>query len=108
MENTTAPGLLAPGTTLQCGHGSDAVENLHRPGRQTRRRRLQCGHGSDAVENRCGKGEPGSGSWCFNAATAVTPWRTERVREKAAAIRMLQCGHGSDAVENSTCRRDSR
>ncbi len=36
---------------LQCGHGSDAVENIIRLAGLVGPGLLQCGHGSDAVEN---------------------------------------------------------
>ncbi len=36
----------------------------------------------------------------FNAATAVTPWRTAVPAEPWRSMAALQCGHGSDAVEN--------
>ncbi len=37
----------------------------------------------------------------FNAATAVTPWRTALEKALSVIKFSLQCGHGSDAVENA-------
>ncbi len=71
------PAGRDPIDRLQCGHGSDAVEN---PAVKQFARwlvaDLQCGHGSDAVENRGSRAARGSPAKTFNAATAVTPWRT--------------------------------
>ncbi len=63
-------------TTLQCGHGGEAVENTSSHGRRT----LRVGR--------------------FNAATAVKPWRTMMAKHSDLAINWLQCGHGGEAVEN--------
>src|SRR5215510_1028052 len=85
---------------------------------------LQCGHGTEAVENRIPADIPSSPHGCFNAATALRPWRTKSARMQlresagfnaATALRPwrtvhppptapspagLQCGHGTEAVEN--------
>ena len=60
---------------------------------------LQCGHGSDAVETPLAGHESLPAVQGFNAATAVTPWRHWTVEAIKADLRTLQCGHGSDAVE---------
>ena len=130
-RTTAVSGLFRPRperetSTLQCGHGTKAVENgnhLHEASRLTAVNGLQCGHGTNAVEN-LGGDEPvrSSGSKCFNAATARRPWRTRTTATKssgaavpiAATARMpwrttgeqslmlkpLQWGHSSKAVEN--------
>ncbi len=61
---------------------------------------LQCGHGSDAVENVTVSAPLSVPRLRFNAATAVTPWRTALLQRHMNALTQLQCGHGSDAVEN--------
>ncbi len=66
---------------------------------------LQCGHGGEAVENLrycpCDDTRP----LCFNAATAVKPWRTGGPAAAQRRRRMLQCGHGGEAVENRSRRK---
>src|SRR5437879_2529684 len=41
-----------------------------------------------------------AGNFCFNAATAMTPWRTAARAQTYDVASKLQCGHGDDAVEN--------
>ncbi len=119
------PVLRLPPPQLQCGHGSDAVENrLEAAVKDALDKRLQCGHGSDAVENFTllakesdhgegfnaatavtpwrtrRRGRSSSRAYSFNAATAVTPWRTGGAGLSGSGQTPLQCGHGSDAVEN--------
>ena len=110
---------------LQCGHGDEAVENPRasmpvtlrsdaasmrprRCGRGERvpdalqglgRRELQCGHGDWPWRT--------SPSGCvitmtvrFNAATAMSPWRTCSLGRFDLLVDVLQCGHGDVAVEN--------
>ncbi len=77
---------------------SDITERLWQ------RRALQCGHGSDAVENAATTIRAAIAKACFNAATAVTPWRTANRDKRIALSCGLQCGHGSDAVENAELR----
>ncbi len=93
---------LAAATTLQCGHGTKAVENADSYGSRRWCTELQCGHGTKAVENQTasatscpppiasmrprheGRGELQQRvKSCvqpigFNAATARRPWRTAR------------------------------
>ena len=88
---------------LQCGHGSDAVETPGVvPGIDYVLVALQCGHGSDAVETPAHTVRPHDWTCCFNAATAVTPWRLAGRVVYHWTHRGLQCGHGSDAVETAT------
>src|SRR5581483_11570671 len=61
---------------------------------------LQCGHGSEAVENPSRTLGIGATVCCFNAATALRPWRTVPALLRSAPGIELQCGHGSEAVEN--------
>ncbi len=103
-ELRSTPLALAPSSSLQCGHGSGAVENRGardtegavgvtsmrprlgsrgEPGAPLGRLEildplalLQCGHGSGAVENKC-------------------------AGMLAEHVGKLQCGHGSGAVENA-------
>ena len=62
---------------------------------------LQCGHGHEAVENFCVPRSAASPKACFNAATAMRPWRTISVAVVPTATVRLQCGHGHEAVENA-------
>ena len=62
---------------------------------------LQCGHGTQAVENRMCRCCDIPIHRCFNAATALKPWRTRQsAADDRAAGDLLQCGHGTQAVEN--------
>src|SRR5438128_1957612 len=61
---------------------------------------LQCGHGDDAVENTTELRQDSGAGQCFNAATAMTPWRTWWQCRFCGFCSSLQCGHGDDAVEN--------
>src|SRR5438128_1112547 len=63
-------------TRLQCGHGDDAVENAMVRCVPRSTKELQCGHGDDAVENQAILRRKRLRTLCFNAATAMTPWRT--------------------------------
>ncbi len=63
---------------LQCGHGGEAVENPMSRSVAYATKVLQCGHGGEAVENLSTNFMPGTNQRCFNAATAVKPWRTLR------------------------------
>ncbi len=108
MEN--GHPLLAQwrGSQLQCGHGGEAVENKLTTAVERGGSQLQCGHGGEAVENvSClveGRGVPD----CFNAATAVRPWRTPKTWDNPANPPELQCGHGGEAVENGRAGRAHR
>src|SRR5437879_1269076 len=62
---------------------------------------LQCGHGGIAVENISTTTPPRERRSGFNAATAVSPWRTWPSGPQRGRRRMLQCGHGGIAVENA-------
>ncbi len=117
--------------SLQCGHGSDAVENSATVSVFFR---LAMGFNaatavtpwrtSTAPSPRCRASRSFNAAtavtpWrtkpiagrrkrrpeSFNAATAVTPWRTVVSVNSAIAAGVLQCGHGSDAVENSLAMR---
>ena len=61
---------------LQFGHGCDAVENTQLEGLAQKYERLQFGHGCDAVENGWGGGRRTQPLRTFNSATAVMPWKT--------------------------------
>ena len=94
---------------LQCGHGHEAVENLYKlfP-RVLVCRSLQCGHGHEAVENEAVPVKKTRRLPCFNAATAMRPWRTsDRLRKEIEHSVRLQCGHGHEAVENQSRSRTS-
>ena len=71
---------------LQCGHGSDAVETTAKHFAFRHYQALQCGHGSDAVETSLTV-TSSPGSTCFNAATAVTPWRRDAGKPRARVLK---------------------
>src|SRR5919197_1421666 len=72
---------------------------------------LQCGHGGEAVEDHRSGLTGAVGAGCFNAATAVRPWRTDISVGGTHCFFGLQCGHGGEAVEdrpNAVRRRGAR
>ncbi len=107
---------------LQFGHGGDAVGDNPNSCNGGRAWRLQFGHGGDAVgDPRHAVQRPSR--WCFNSATAVTPWVTSAATTRIRRLRgsfnsatavtpwvttsfpdnddargSLQFGHGGDAV----------
>src|SRR6185437_11574968 len=74
VEITVQRKLLSSAVQLQCVHGSKAVEMDSVPMYLRPAIRLQCGHGSKAVE-------------------------INQMRGDVLPVYMLQCGHGSKAVE---------
>ncbi len=95
---------LTPPTSLQCGHGVSAVENLAFRWGRFGTGSLQCGHGVSAVENRPPRAaQPAAGS------PSMRPRRFGRGElsfdgETIAKFIYLQCGHGVSAVENAEAR----
>ena len=109
---------------FQCGHGCIAVETRYASFTFSFNFNFQCGHGCIAVEtlsstthhsnlsilsmwprlyrrgNRGGTAfSGGGGSYAFNEATAVSPWKLYH-REWHRLVRQpFQCGHGCIAVE---------
>ena len=80
MENAAPQVALPPGYVLQCGHGHEAVENP--PRRATTRPPPSCFNAATAMRPwRTGAGSPPPRrpSHGFNAATAMRPWRTESI-----------------------------
>jgi len=69
--------LHADGTlsTLQWGHGDEAVEELSKPFHRFPQRSLQWGHGDEAVEEEEGFRGAGGERPGFNGATAMKPWK---------------------------------
>src|SRR5208282_2632316 len=120
--------LHADGTlsTLQWGHGDEAVEELSKPFHRFPQRSLQWGHGDEAVEEEegfrgAGGERPGfngatamkpwkrrgappcrGSSAGFNGATAMKPWKRWCATPIGLGSTRLQWGHGDEAVEEMT------
>src|SRR5208282_5035553 len=112
--------LHADGTlsTLQWGHGDEAVEELSKPFHRFPQRGLQWGHGDEAVEETRGTTVPRQLRWLqwghgdeaveedrrktpnsrtragFNGATAMKPWKRWCATPIGLGSTRLQWGHG--------------
>jgi len=86
-------------SSLQWGHGDEAVEEADRPPRPIASSRLQWGHGDEAVEELHGDVYQYASSG-FNGATAMKPWKSIPSIESKTVIAKLQWGHGDEAVED--------
>ncbi len=64
---------------------------------------LQWGHGDEAVEEALGSTRRCARTTCFNGATAMKPWKRISVYDVALQISTLQWGHGDEAVEEISC-----
>src|SRR5437588_342460 len=66
-----------PVVQLQCGHGDDAVENPEsEPVKVVDMRRFNAATAMTPWRTRGSPATGRAGRRCFNAATAMTPWRT--------------------------------
>ena len=94
-------------STLQCGHGHEAVENGGEGAEKDAvAQLLQCGHGHEAVENKMLLETATHSSWlqCGHGHEAVENLLYQFGLGEWGRF-LLQCGHGHEAVENIGGRR---